>query len=105
MYGDKVLFRPTNNTYVGEESYTYDEYKKKEAIIETYANSLRDTKDKNGNVKHLTPYEKYIASHIITTKFALYNLPDYSDVDLTNQVIHHIYYLEESYNSCLQTYH
>ena len=86
LYGDKVLFRPTNNTCVGEESYTYDEYKKKEAIIETYANSLRDTKDKNENVKHLTPYEKYIASHIITTKFALYNLPDGSDVDLTRSV-------------------
>ena len=46
---------------------------RKEAIIETYANSLRDTKDKNGNVKHLTPYEKYIAAYNIVknTSYAI----------------------------------
>ena len=84
--GDKLLIRPKNNSWSGTVDYTYDEYMAKEGLIESYASSLYDKVDKNGNIKHLTPYEKYVASHIITSKFAVYNLPKDDPVDLSRSV-------------------
>ena len=53
--------------------YTVDEIKSSENVLDLYTNTTLDKKDKDGDIKSLSPLEKYIAAYILTTKFAPYN--------------------------------
>lgn len=87
IVGDKLLIRPWGNTNSATHTYTYDDFIYRDSIIETYVSALRDKVDVNGNIKSLSPFEKFFAAFIITEKFAKYNLEGFRyDSDLTRSV-------------------
>ncbi len=53
--------------------YSVSEIKNSEKTLDLYANTTKDRVDRNGNIKSLSPFEKFIAAYILTTKFAPYN--------------------------------
>ena len=44
----------------------------KDNILQLYANTVKPVISKNGNLKQLSPYEKFVAAYIIVTKFSEY---------------------------------
>ena len=87
IVGDKLLIRPLGNTNRSSHTYTYEDFIYRDNIIETYVSALRDKVDVNGNIKSLSPFEKFFAAFIITEKFAKYNLEGFQyDSDLTRSV-------------------
>ena len=56
--------------------YDFDYIKKSEDKLNLYASMVNDTKDKDGEIKSLSPLEKYIAAYILTSKFAPYKEVD-----------------------------
>ena len=53
--------------------YSVSEIKNSERTLNLYANTTKDRVDRNGNLKQLSPFEKFVAAYILTTKFAPYN--------------------------------
>ena len=64
--------------------YTYKKILESEKTINMYASSLADHPDKDGDIKSLSPFEKFIAAYIIDTKFARYKHEDKADTSLKN---------------------
>ncbi len=56
--------------------YSVEEIKSSERNIDLYAKTTEDKKDLDGDIKSLSPLEKYIAAYILTTKFAPYKEED-----------------------------
>lgn len=52
--------------------YTYQDILKSEEIINTYIRATDDYLDKDGDIKSLSPLEKFIVAYILTIKFAKY---------------------------------
>lgn len=52
--------------------YTVNEIRKSEMVLDLYSSCVNDKIDKNGNIKRLSPLEKYIAAYIMTIKFSPY---------------------------------
>ena len=52
--------------------YDYNHIKQSEDKLNLYASMVNDTKDKDGDIKSLSPLEKFIAAYILTSKFAPY---------------------------------
>ena len=52
--------------------YDVDYIRKSEEKLDLYASMVNDTKDKDGEIKSLSPLEKFIAAYIIASKFAPY---------------------------------
>ena len=82
IIGDKLKIMPLANQmndrfdgYHDLESHPYydvDYIKKSEDKLNLYASMVNDTKDKDGEIKSLSPLEKYIAAYILASKFAPY---------------------------------
>ena len=79
IYGDKLRISPIENQNSVDngiwnyEDYSLDHIKKCEAKMDNFVKCTDDTLDKDGDVKSLSPLEKYIAAYMITSKFADYN--------------------------------
>ena len=56
--------------------YSVDQIKSSEKSIDLYAKTTNDKKDLDGDIKSLSPLEKYVAAYILTTKFAPYKEED-----------------------------
>ena len=56
--------------------YDVDYIRKSEDKLDLYASMVNDTLDKDGDIKSLSPLEKYIAAYILTSKFAPYREVD-----------------------------
>ena len=52
--------------------YDYNYIKQSEDKLDLYASMVSDTKDKDGDIKSLSPLEKFIAAYILASKFAPY---------------------------------
>ena len=52
--------------------YTINEIKKSEKVIDLYVSCVLDKKSKTGEIKSLSPLEKFIAAYIMTIKFSPY---------------------------------
>lgn len=78
ILGNRVLVRPQHNQNIGYSTYTIEEIKRKELILDTYASSILESKDKDGNKKELSPLEKYLAAYKIVTSFSHYIREDKS---------------------------
>ena len=84
IYGDKIRISPMMNQEHKKaydevwnyKSYTVDEIKKSETTLNLYTNTVNDKVDKDGDIKALSPLEKYVAAYILTTKFAPYTKED-----------------------------
>ena len=82
LVGDKIKVMPIVNqvanrfnTYYDLDNisyYDYDYIKRSEDKLNLYASMVSDTKDKDGDIKSLSPLEKYIAAYILASKFAPY---------------------------------
>lgn len=66
--------------------YTYEEIVRKEELLESYIRIFDDYYDKDGDLKTLSPLEKFILAYIITIKFAPYKDVD----DISKQTDYHI---------------
>lgn len=55
-----------------KEEYNIEELISKDQTLQYYADSILNQKDKEGNIKVLSPYEKYIAAYKIVTHFSHY---------------------------------
>lgn len=64
--------------------YTYQKIVEAEKTINMYANTLLDHPDKDGDIKSLSPLEKFIAAYIIATKFAEYKEEDNAETSFKN---------------------
>ena len=84
IIGDNLKISPIINQDIQKKatgpwnykSYTVDEIRKSEAVFDLYTNTVSDIKDKDGEIKSLSPLEKYVAAYILTTKFAPYTPED-----------------------------
>ena len=56
--------------------YDYEHIKKSEEKLNLYASMVNDTKDKDGDIKSLSPLEKFVAAYILASKFAPYREVD-----------------------------
>lgn len=82
IIGDKLRIMPianqigviTTNYSSAKDSlsYDYEHIKKSEDKLDSYAKMVADTFDKDGELKSLSPLEKFIAAYILTSKFAPY---------------------------------
>ena len=82
IIGDKLKIMPLANqmhdSFDGYYSIKYQPYydveyiRKSEDKLNLYASMVNDTVDKDGDIKSLSPLEKYIAAYILTSKFAPY---------------------------------
>ena len=60
--------------------YTYEEIIEKERVFDLYTKSVEDYYDKDGDIKSLSPLEKFIAAWTIATRIALYKIePGFPD--------------------------
>ena len=81
IYGDNLRISPLMNQEHKKDfedswdypDYSYEEIKSSEKAIDLYTKTTMDKIDKDGEIKSLSPFEKYIAAYILTTKFAPYN--------------------------------
>lgn len=84
IYGDKIRISPLINqehkkVFEGNwdyPCYTYDEIKQSEETIDLYVKTVSTKVDKDGEIKELSPFEKFIAAYILTTKFSPYKEED-----------------------------
>ena len=53
--------------------YTVDEIKESEKTLDLYAKTVLDKVDKDGDIKSLSPLEKFVAAYILATKFSRYH--------------------------------
>ena len=80
IYGNKLRISPIDNQEKKWDCddvwdmpyYTVNSIKKTEYILDLYASCVKDKIDKYGNVKTLSPLEKYIGAYIMTIKFSPY---------------------------------
>ena len=87
IYGDKLLISPlesqasmnTNTDVWNYPCYTVKEIRHREKILDLYAKTVEDKVDKDGDIKHLSPFEKFIAAYILVTKFAPYREETYGE--------------------------
>ena len=56
--------------------YSVEEIRNSEKTLDLYAKTVDDKVDKDGNIKSLSPFEKFIAAYILTTKFYPYTEED-----------------------------
>lgn len=83
-YNDKIKISPLENQEpkrVFDEVWDYpyysiDEIKESEETLNLYASMVHDKKDKDGDIKSLSPLEKFIAAYLLTTKFSPYKEED-----------------------------
>lgn len=71
----RIKIAPKQENIKGQDYYyKYDipEIISKEKTVEYYAKTTNDQKDKNGDIKSLSPYEKYLAAYTITVLFHHY---------------------------------
>lgn len=61
--------------------YSVEEIRNSEKTLDLYAKTVNDKVDKDGNIKHLSPFEKFIAAYILTTKFYPYTEEDDENKD------------------------
>lgn len=61
--------------------YDVDKIRKSETILDLYTKTTDDKLDKDGEIKSLSPLEKYVAAYILTTKFSPYKEEDNNMVD------------------------
>ena len=81
IYGDNLRISPLMNQEHKKDyeemwdypDYSIDEIKSSESAIDLYVKTTMDKLDKDGEIKSLSPFEKFIAAYILTTKFAPYN--------------------------------
>ena len=85
---DNIRISPLNGQQEKEQSgkyiWAYPDYdiehiKKCERILNMYADSVNDTLDIDGELKSLSPLEKYIAAYLITIKSGVYKQEDPKD--------------------------
>ena len=87
IYGDRLRISPIENQeHVPNDVWEYQDYsleyiKKCESRLNMYADCVRDTYDIDGDVKSLSPLEKYIAAYIMVCKFGLYKAEDPEERD------------------------
>lgn len=75
MNQDTNKYRYKNNTYKDLDNfprYSKDYLKQSEDKLNLYASSVDDKVDKDGEIKSLSPLEKYLAAYLMTIKFAPY---------------------------------
>ena len=80
-YYQEIILKPGTN-YGEYPEYTYEEIFESERILNLYANTVSDQVDKDGEIKRLSPLEKFIAAWIIVTKFATPKLEDSTGINL-----------------------
>jgi len=68
MYSQERI-RDNGNKYYPV--YTYEKIVESEKVLDMYAKTVEDYYDKDGDLKSLSPLEKFIAAWILTTKFAM----------------------------------
>ncbi len=99
ILGDKLRISPLANQEVEDlnrynvPTYTYESIKKSEEKLDLYARTTADCLDKDGDIKHLSPFEKYLAAYKLVTSFAKYAMEEdpnewnisRSVYDITNQ--------------------
>lgn len=79
ILGDKLRISPLANQEVYDENrynvptYTYESIKKSEHKLDLYVKTTNDCLDKDGDIKHLSPLEKFLAAYIMVIKFAKYS--------------------------------
>jgi hypothetical protein len=66
--------------------YTYEEIVRKEELLESYVKIFDDYYDKDGDLKTLSPLEKFILAYIITIRFSPYKDVD----DIAKQTDYHV---------------
>lgn len=80
IIGDKLRIIPVENQYVelisyhSRPRYTYESIKESEDKLNLYARCMDDKVDKDGEVKRLSPFEKYICSYMMANRFGEYKL-------------------------------
>ena len=80
VYGNKIRISPIVNQEEKRDYdgiwkwpyYTVNSIKKSEKVLDLYASCVKDKRDVDGNIKCLSPLEKYIAAYIMTIKFSRY---------------------------------
>jgi len=82
IVGKRLRIMPTYGQYkkrTGSMYYPYYSYSKimeSEMIFDIYISSFKDHKDKDGDIKRLSPFEKFIAAYILTENFSQYKEED-----------------------------
>ncbi len=72
LFPGKVMVRPSFLQNEGLNYYSISEIKEKENILNNYAKYILSSKNNMGNVKELSPLEKYLAVYRIVTNFSHY---------------------------------
>ena len=79
IYGDNIRISPIMNQERIKNaevwyypSYSVEAIKNSEKTFDLYTKTTEDKYDKDGDLKTLSPLEKFIAAYILTTKFAPY---------------------------------
>jgi len=80
LFGDQIKISPLENqeyrrTFEGiwdRPAYSVDEIRSSEKALDMYSKTVEDKYDKDGDIKHLSPLERFIAAYILTTKFYPY---------------------------------
>ena len=72
IIGENVNVRPIKTANGAYNEYDYKEIFSKDRTLDVFASSTNDVVDKYGDIKSLSPFEKFIACYIITTHFKSY---------------------------------
>ena len=78
LYGERLRISPIENQLNKPNDiwsypdFSFDYIKKCELKIDSYVECVHDCYDKNGDIKSLSPFEKYIAAYILTCRFGRY---------------------------------
>ena len=79
IYGDKIRISPLERQIQKDTfniwnypDYDYEYIKRCEETLDMYASMVKDTVDKDGELKSLSPLEKFVAAYMIVIKFRIY---------------------------------
>jgi hypothetical protein len=101
LYGDKLRIAPkenqnkSDNDVYNYEDYSYEHIKKCEYKIDSFVECTNDKVDKDGDIKSLSPLEKFVAAYIITTMFATYQEADLGENDGKSRSIYEVFGYDE----------
>ena len=78
---NQIKVFPKRNQDIEKSSRTYyeiDDILEKDRILQLHADSVKKVKSKTGKIKELSPFEKFIAAYLMTTRFLKYTKEDES---------------------------
>ncbi len=101
IFPGKILISPKELQGRGHCSYSIYEIKEKERILNNYAKSVLYSKDNEGNIKELSPLEKYLAVYRIVTNFSHYEENEMSSNDDSSRALYQLIDSKKTFMVCL----